>query len=324
MKYLKKIWKLGMILTCAAIVFAGCNVKDIVSVGMDGIREYGKPEAMVILTTEKLRYEALYTDQIWSAEVDSEGTTFEQILLSQVHDFMCELKLMSQMADENEISLNSQEKELARTAAAQYMETLGALHAEDFGLELSDIENLYLDYCKAEKLVDELTGDMDLEVSDSEAKVITILEIELSDYETAQELLSKVQAENADFSGIAKSYTESGAVQKQIHYGLMGEKYERSAFSLETGELSDVIEEDGSFYILKCINDYDADATRIHKEEMMRQKKNNIFYTTYQAYKAEHPLTEDKDLWKTLSIHGCPSVNADFFALYGAVQNEKE
>lgn len=324
MKRWKNICKTCILLTCAVVLSAGCSVKDFMTSGMSGIREYGKPETMVILTTEKLRYEALYTDQIWSAEIDQEGTAFEQELLSQVHDFLRELKLMSHMAEEKEVALTSQEKESARIAAAQYMEALGAMQAEDFGLELIDMENLYQDYWKAEKLVDELTGDMDLEVSVSEAKVITVSEIALPDCETAEEVLLKVQEENADFSGIAKEYTELGAVQKQIYYGLMGEKYEQTAFSLETGGISDVIEENGIFYILKCICDYDVDATRIHKEEMMRQKKNDSFFTTYQTYKAEKPLIEDEDLWKTLSIHGCPNVSADFFALYDAVREERE
>lgn len=320
----KKIYKTGMIAFGAVLLLAGCRVKDIVSTGKDAIRAYGKPETMVLLTTEKLRYEALYTDQLWSAPVDQEGTVLEQELLLQVHDFMRELKLMSHMADEKEISLSSQERELAKTAAAEYMETLGAMQAEDFGLELSDLENLYQDYWKAEKLVSELTGDMDLEVSDSEAKVITVLEIALSDHETADEVFSKVTAENADFSGIAKEYAESGAVQRQIYYGMMGERYEKAAFSLETGGISDVIEEDGVCYILKCVDDYDADATKIRKGEMMRQKKNDAFYTAYQAYKTENPLTEDEELWSTLSISGAPSVNADFFEVSDSVREEKE
>lgn len=323
MKRWENICKTCILLTCAVVLSAGCSVKNFMTSGMSGIREYGKPETMVILTTEKLRYEALYTDQIWSAEIDQEGTAFEQELLSQVHDFLRELKLMSHMAEEKEVTLTSQEKESAKTAAAQYMEALGTSQAENLELELSDVENLYQDYFKAEKLVNELTGDMDLEVSDSEAKVITVSEIALSDHDTAEEVLSKVQAENADFSRIAKEYTESGAVQKQIYYGMMGEKYEQAAFSLETGEISELIEENGAFYILKSIDDYDADATKIRKEEMMRQKKNQVFDATYQAYKAENPLTEDESLWKELTISGCPDVNADFFALYDKVKEEK-
>ena len=43
------------------------------------------------------------------------------------------------------------------------------------------VESLYEDYWKAERLVETLTESVNLEVSDSEAKVITVDEIVLSD-----------------------------------------------------------------------------------------------------------------------------------------------
>ena len=55
------------------------------------------------------------------------------------------------------------------------------------------------DYWKTEKLVETLTGSVNLEVSDSEAKVITVDEIVLSDKDQADEALKKVQMEGTDF-----------------------------------------------------------------------------------------------------------------------------
>lgn len=324
MKKWKNICKTGILLFCMTAFVAGCGVKALLPSGKSGIREYGKAETMVILSTEKLRYEELYTEQIWDAKIDQNGTVFSSSLLSQVHDFMKELKLMSEMAAEHEIVLTSREKELIKAASVQYWNALGEADAEALELSQSDVEGLYADYCIAERLVDELTGDMNLEVSDSEAKVITVSEIKAEDLETAEEILAKVQEENADFGGIAKSYTEGGAVPKQIYYGLMGETYEAAAFALENGEISGVIAEDGAYYILKCLDDYDADATKLRKEEMMRQKKNEAFYTKYELYRMENPLLEDAELWNTLSVSGCPKVTADFFAVYDAVWAENE
>ncbi len=65
---------------------------------------------MVILTTERLRYENVYSEEIWTAEVDGGGTAFETVLTGQIHDFLKELKVMSLMAREKEITLSSREK----------------------------------------------------------------------------------------------------------------------------------------------------------------------------------------------------------------------
>ena len=100
------------VVVLAAAVVCGCGVKETLLSGRKSEREYGKAETMVIVTTERLRYEELYTDKIWDTVVDESGTTFEETLLSQIHDFLKELKTMSRMADEEKITLSGKEREL--------------------------------------------------------------------------------------------------------------------------------------------------------------------------------------------------------------------
>ena len=56
----------------AAAVVCGCGVKETLLSGRKSEREYGKAETMVIVTTERLRYEELYTDKLplFSRECD--------------------------------------------------------------------------------------------------------------------------------------------------------------------------------------------------------------------------------------------------------------
>lgn len=319
MKVWKKIWKMAAVCLTAAAVISGCSVAETLSPASKGEKEYGKAETMVILTTERLRYEDVYTEEIWTASVDKKGTTFEEVLLPQVHNFLIELKTMSHMAEDYEIALTSREKELVSEAAAKYYMALGGNHAEAFGLKQDMVADLYSDYWTAEKLVAKLTGDMNLEVSDSEAKVITIAQIELSEKETADAVLSKVQEDDADFYAIAKEYSENETVKMQMHRGMTGTKLEDAAFSMAEGEISDVIAHEGKYYIIQCMDDYDEEATKLRKEQMISEKKTEVFHQNYQAYKAEHPLTADEELWKSLSIVGIPKVDADFFEIFETV-----
>ena len=100
------------------------------------------------------------------------------------------------------------------------MRALGEAGAKEFGLTEQDMENLFTEYWVSEKLVEQLTEGMNLEVSDSEAKVITVSQIELSDEGRAREVLSRLSEEGADFSSIAKEYSEDPEMKKQIFYGL--------------------------------------------------------------------------------------------------------
>ena len=49
--------------------------------------------------------------------------------------------------------------------------------------------------------------------------------------------------------------------------------YKRQAFALEADEISDIIEKDGRFYIQKCVNAYDQQATALRKERLAQKKK---------------------------------------------------
>jgi len=312
----KRIWKTGAAFFLSLSLLCGCSVKEALSSGKKGEKEYGKAETMVIVTTERLRYEEVYTENVWTAAVDNRGTTFETALLSQIHDFLRELKLMSAMAAEENIALSSMEKEKVREAAKAYMDALGGSLAAEFDLSERNMEAFYTDYLTAEKLVEQIVGGMNLEVSDSEAKVITVMELELSDRETAEAAFSRLNEEGADFTSIAKEYLGDREMKKQIYYGLKGQEYETAAFSLSEGEISSVVEDSGKYYILKCVDDYNEQATRLHKEQMMREKKNEAFYSSYQAYKEENPLTGEDGVWKELSITGSPKTTADFFDIY--------
>lgn len=302
----------------AAAVVCGCGVKETLLSGRKSEREYGKAETMVIVTTERLRYEELYTDKIWDTVVDESGTTFEETLLSQIHDFLKELKTMSRMADEEKVTLSGKERELAKQAAAQYMKELKNA-GESSEIDKDVVESLYEDYWKTEKLVETLTGSVNLEVSDSEAKVITVDEIVLSDKDKADEALKKVQMEGTDFMTVAKEVSEDQEIEKKISRGLRPEAYEKAAYALATGETSDVIEADGKYYILRCVNDYDEAATKVRKEEMVREKRNEVFYETYSEYAAKVYLAKDDSLWKNLSITDGERTSADFFEIFETI-----
>lgn len=322
MKTWNRIWKTGVIALWAMTLFSGCGISETITAGT-GEKEYGRAETMVILSTEKMRYEDLYTNELWTAVIDDKGTDYGSALLSQVHDFLRELKHMSHMADTHEIVLTGREKELVKEAASRYYADLGAA-ANQFELEKQEIEDLYRDYWRAEKLVEQLTGGMDLEVSDSEAKVIDLAQIEFDDQGSAEVVFEKLQAEKTDFYSLAREYSVSSEIDVQLHYGVRGEAYEKAAYGLEAEETSGIIEENGKYYILKCIDDYNEEATRIRKEEMVQQKKNEAFHSSYQAYKADKTLIEDKELWESLSMDMVPDTDADFYTIYEEVCLEQK
>ena len=81
-------------------------------------------------------------------------------------------------------------------------------------VSLDEVEELYLMYYRADKLAEELTRDQDLEVSDAEAKVIDVLQIQLETREEAEEVLAEVRAEGADFAALGARYSGDSQISR--------------------------------------------------------------------------------------------------------------
>lgn len=278
---------------------------------------YTDPQTMLIVATERNRYRKIYTDQIWQVQVSDDGITFQDYLLGEVQDFLRELKTMNLLADEEEITLTSQEKEQLHELSKQYY---GSLTEEDrayTGASEDDIYTMYEAYHRANKLVDELTQGVNLEISDSEAKVITVQEIRLEDPARAQEVYGQVTAENADFASIARSASADSVIERSVGRSERAKAYEDVVFALEAGQISPVIEDNGAWYIVKCINDYDEEATLERKQKLALQRKNQAFRQIYDVFAAEHPVEIRGSIWDELTLtDGAASTTTSFFEMY--------
>ena len=83
----------------------------------------------------------------------------------------------------------------------------------------------------------------------------------------------------ADFMSLADKYGEDTELKDEGFYileGYMSEKYENSAFSLGVGEFSDIIEDEGGFYIIKRL-EQDSLYIMMNFETLAERYKNYTF-----------------------------------------------
>ena len=323
----RKKWRIrsvAAVLISLPLLLSGCQKTESILAGMGGEKGYERPEIMIAAMSQKNTCEELCTGQIWSAQVDESGKTFEEYTKEQLKSFMDELKILTLLAKERNISLTEEEASAMAKASEEYLAALTPEDISYMGVDETSVNTMFHDYCLANKTVEELTKDLDMEVSDSEAKVITVDEIVLSDKDQADETLKKVRTEGTDFMTVAKEVSEDQEIEKKISRGMRSEEYEQAAYALASGEISDVIGADGKYYILRCVSDYDEAATKIRKEEMVREKKNEAFYETYSEYAAKVHLAKDDSLWKNLSITDGEKTSADFFEIFETVCKETE
>ncbi|MGN0159055.1 MAG: peptidylprolyl isomerase [Brotaphodocola sp.] len=323
MKKFRK-WFLAATFALVLPIMNGCGGG--IPIVSDGKMSQGYTDAqnMLIVATERNRYEAVYTDQIWQVQVDDDGNTFQNYLLSEVQKFLKELKTTNLLADEYGISLTGQEQEQLHDLADRFYESMSEEDRKYTGASCDDVYTMYEAYHRANRLIDEVTKDTNLEISDSEARVITIQEICLGDMDTAIAVHEQVTGEKADFLAIAKTMSEDPAIEKSIGRGERPASYEEEVFSLETGEISPVVESENAFYIVKCINDFDEQATLERKEKLALQRKNLAFRAVYEAFEAEHEINIGGSFWDKLTFDKEMSTTTEFFELYQEMMQKQK
>ena len=241
-----------------ALSVTGCSKKTVSSDGVRTVeKDYTKGQIMVVAATERNRYQNIYTSQLWSVKADDSGATFEEKLLGQIEQFLIELGTTNLMADEQGIELTGQEKDSLKALAKEYYRGLSEQDRDYMDVTEHEVYDLYCEYYRADKLVAELTKDENLEVSDAEAKVIQVQQIVLDSRERAEDILSQVQQANADFANIASRSSRDVQINHTLEWSSQMDTREEVAFSLEQNEISDILELDGKYYILKCTNAYD-------------------------------------------------------------------
>lgn len=317
MKNLRRYWgRLLLIAAAVSAMLSGCKTDIPLVSDIKDTKLYSMSQSMIILTTERNKYQQLYTSQIWGVELPG-GQTFEAYLMDQVKEFLHEMKMMNLLAESRGVTLTSGEKEEVRKAAEEYYASLTPDDIAYMGVSQSDVRSMYEEYYLSNKVVVELTRDMNLEISDSEAKVISIEEIVMSDKDAAEEVLLKTREQGADFSAIAREYSENGVIEQKLGRGEKPGALEDVAFSLAAGEISQVTESQGKYYIIRCVSDYDETATQERKSGLYTSRKKEAFDQIYAQFKQTNSVRFGNDFWKDLTFSKeDKTTTTNFFEIY--------
>lgn len=292
------------------------------------------PELMVYLTTIQNRYESVYGEEIWETRAD--GVTLEENVKNIALAQIAQIKTMNLMAEKYEVALSDEEEARAENAAKAYYETLGEREIELLGVSEKTIRALYQEFARAEKMYQYTIKDINPEISDDEARTITVQHILIKTYaldgtgkkieytqeakqdayRRALEALSQAK-EDEDFDALIRKYSEDDKSTYSFGKGEMEESFETAAFNLGTGEISDVVETEFGYHIIKCINTFDREETDANKIKIVEQRREEAFGQEYDAYVATLTRNLNEELWNTVNfIHDEEVKTQNFFEIY--------
>ena len=256
------------------------------------------------------------------ASVDGERITKEELYDSLVGvygsaavDNLVTKVVIDKEADKRDIKVKNSE---INDEVAVYEENYGGEEGlksalEASGLTLADLKEDIETNIKIEKLMAK-----DIEITDDEVKAyyeenkddydtaesIEVSHILVEDKETAQKVLDKLEA-GEDFADLAKEYSTDESTAKNggelgfIKSGEMVEEFEKAAFALKVGEISDIVKTDYGYHIITATDYKEAKESTYEeskedaKEAALAAKISSEYSSWVEELKTEYDIQKN-------------------------------
>ncbi len=343
LRMIKKVLAL-VIALCAAGILPACGDGKVVlttGFGTDEVFRIGSErgtstEFLLYLTNIANQYEQVYGEELWDMPVNEHTTMLDnckELALAQ----LSQVKAMYLLAKEHEVALTEEEETAAAAAAQLYLSSLSEAEKEALGITKGEVvEELYCQKLLADKLYAYLIRDVNPEISDDEARIITVQHIllktytvdahgnrqELSDaecgklYEKAVEIHAEA-VEGESFDALISKYSEDSKGTYSFGKGDMEETFEEAAYALATDEIAPIVRTSHGYHIIKCISTLDREQTDLNKEKLLVSRKQEVFGNTYNQFVAQLNKQENAELFNSLTLLDSDVVDtAEFFTIY--------
>lgn len=323
MKKLVKI--LGLLLVCAIIgliVFLKVlgNDKNIyISTGFSkntmikvDKQEVLSAQVYIELMDAKSEYEELFGADIWLEDIN--GKSFGEYVTDNIKTKLTRIQCMNVMAQKRGIVLSNAEEADVSKAAKEYMDSLSSDVIKKTGITQTIVEEMLRQYIIADRLFDDITDEVNTEVSEDEARVIIVQYIKADTVDEIDNIKARLDA-GESFSSLIKIYNPE-EYEYELRRGEIEQSFEEAAYSLAAGEVSDCVETSQGYYIIMCISDYEKAKTAVNMEEMVNKRKLEAFNAVLDEYEASVYAEYNEEAWDKLDVTTAPQVIRRFSVIY--------
>lgn len=278
-------------------------------------------EAFAYIYMLKQQYEPAMGKNIWDFQVE-EGVTFETYAKDQIVDELTQVKIICQQGEKLGIELDEDEIWEAKNMAARFMETVSEEDAAEYRLTEEQMADVYEDHILAEKVYEITTNEVDTNISDEEAKQITVQylmvmtegtdengnQVHMNEEEKkqakkkAKALYKEALQLDGSFCSFADANTDAEEVEVTFGKSDMPEDFGEAAMALKSEEMSQLITGKKGYYIVYCVSDYDEEATLAKKEKIISEEQDELFRQKYTEWSEKYKLIISTALWDEIKF----------------------
>lgn len=283
------------------VFLTACSERVVLTTGFSddivfriGTEEMNLAQMQIHFLSLQREYEAIYGETIWDEE---DGPELSALVRENALSRASRIKVLDLLAGEKGIELSEEETSLASSAAEEYLAKLDETdyvflgcsedtpYREKREQERTDeaIRQMFADYALAVKTYDSILSSVNPEVSDDEARIVRAEMIQIHNAVKVLEAKSLLDG-GTDFDSVAARYNEGDALLQRIGRGERDQAIEDVVFTLPVGEISGIVEAEGSYYLIRVVSNLDREETDQNKLRIIQERRQQAFETEYEEF----------------------------------------
>lgn len=294
----------------------------VVSIGDIGVA-YSKVRNYCYLLSSQ--YDKNFSHEVWEYPLGKESTIGDEAK-EEVLSMVTQMAVISKTARKEKVTLGSDEKDQALQKAEELIKNASEEDKENYCLSLQQMTEVFEENLLAEKMFYIATDEVDTNISDRESRqrkiqYIRILtngttedgvKVNLGENERAQaqkraERLLQEAKKAEDFLAFAQKNTDGAKAEEIIgmpgqNMGELSETAVARAWELKKGQISPVVDGGDGYYIIRCLDEIDEEATYARKEKLIEQRQTEMFRKKYSSWLGDDEIRISKSFWKIFNI----------------------
>ena len=194
---------------------------------------------------------------------------------------------------------------------------------------------MYVEYATSLLVYDAIIASVNPEISDDEARIITVEQIgvklaelqadgtlkPVSD-DARKQALSRIKEakrridQGEEFSTLVGEYNEMGESILTFGHGEKEKAYEEAAFNLASDQVSDIVETPEAYYLIMCVSTFNQEETDKNKSAILEERKNAAFQEEYQEYIRKVAEEVDEDKYAQIDFLEVDTTTESFFSTF--------